>query len=96
MPRLSPESWCQDLVQRADAKTITAAVDGFGKSSGLDLDHLVGKGFDGAATMSGHVSGVSVRLQQLHPRAKYLTHCRNHAIYTRFVNSRFANYRLID
>ena len=41
---------------------------------------LVGKGFDGASTMSGHVSGVSARLQQLHPNAKYFTHCRNHAL----------------
>ena len=64
-------------VQRTDAETITAAVDGFGNSFGLDTDSLVGKGFDGAATMSGHVCGVSARLQQLHPKARYLTHCRN-------------------
>ena len=44
------------------------------------MDSLVGKGFDGAAIMSGHVSGVSVRLQQLHPKARYLTHCRNHSL----------------
>ena len=56
-------------VQRTDAETITAAVDGFGNSYALDTDSLVGKGFDGAATMSGHVSGVSVQLQQLHPKA---------------------------
>lgn len=30
--------------------------------------------------MSGHVSGVSVRLQQLYPNAKYFTHCRSHAL----------------
>lgn len=68
------------MVQRTDAETITAAIDGFGNSCGLDMERLVGKGFDGAATMSGHVSGVSVRLQQLHPKAKYFTHCRNHAL----------------
>lgn len=41
---------------------------------------LVGKGFDGAANMSGHVSGVSTRLQQLYPSARYVTHCHNHAL----------------
>ena len=44
------------------------------------MDKLTGKGFDGAATMSGHVSGVSARLQQQYPNARYFTHCRNHAL----------------
>lgn len=44
------------------------------------MDRLVGKGFDGASIMSGHVSGVSARLQDLYPKAKYFTHCRNHAL----------------
>ncbi len=30
--------------------------------------------------MSGHVSGVSARLHELHPSGRYLTHCRNHAL----------------
>ena len=48
------------LVDRADAETITATVDDFGNSCGLDMVQLlVGKGFDGAATTNGHVSGVS-------------------------------------
>ena len=41
---------------------------------------MVGKGFDGAANMSGHVSGVSARLVAIYPNAKYFTHCRNHAL----------------
>ena len=44
------------------------------------MEKLCGKGFDGAANMSGHISGVSVRLQQAYPNAKYFTHCRNHAL----------------
>ena len=36
--------------------------------------------FDGAANMSGRISGVAARLEQLYPNAKYLTHCRNHAL----------------
>ena len=30
--------------------------------------------------MSGHISGVSARLEQLYPNAKYFTHCHNHAL----------------
>ena len=74
-------------VQRTDAEMITAAVDRFGNSCGLDMESLVGKGFDGAATMSGQASGLSVRLQQLHPKARYLTHCRNHSLILAIVAS---------
>lgn len=63
-----------------NAETITLPIVSLANSAGLNLDKLVGKGFDGASTMSGHVSGVSARLQQLHPNAKYFTHCHNHAL----------------
>ena len=67
-------------IARADAQTITSTVDSFLRQCGLNMVRLVGKGFDGASTMSGHVSGVSVQLQELHPTARYFTHCRNHAL----------------
>ena len=71
-------------VPRADAAMITSAVDGFANSCGLNMvrlvGRLVGKGFDEASTMSRHVSGVSARLQQLYPNAKYFTHCCNHIL----------------
>lgn len=66
-------------VPSISAEVLTTAIDDFLKKSGLDLAKLVGKGFDGASNMSGHVSGVSARLRELHPKAKYYTHCRNHA-----------------
>ena len=76
---------CEDFLgfcalASTDAGSITSAIVEFSKSCGLDMSKLVGKGFDGAANMSGHVSGVSVRLEQLYPKAKYFTHCRNHAL----------------
>ena len=67
-------------VPKADVVTIISVVDGFANSCGLNMFRLVSKGFDGASTMSGHVSGVTARLQQLYPNAKYFTHCRNHAL----------------
>ena len=63
-----------------DAATITSTIVAFMNDCGLSMAKLTGKGFDGAATMSGHVSGVSARLQQLYANAKYFTHCRNHAL----------------
>ena len=68
-------------VPTADAGTITSAVDDFANSCGLNMVCLVGKGFDRASTMSEHVSGLSVQLQQLYPNVKYFfTHCRNHTL----------------
>ena len=64
----------------ANAEAIISAIIGLVEGAGLSMDQLVGKGFDGASTMSGHVSGVSVRLRNLYPKAKYFTHCRNHAL----------------
>lgn len=63
-----------------DSGTITSAIVDFENSCGLDMSKLIGKAFDGAASMGGHVSGVSVRLEELYPKAKYSTHCRNHAL----------------
>ena len=42
---------------------------------GLNMTWLAGKGFDGAFNMSGYISGVSARQEQLYPNAKYFTHC---------------------
>ena len=67
-------------VPSTDAETITSAIVTFINNCGLNTTRLVGKGFDGASNMSGHISGVSARLEQLYPNAKYFTHCHNHAL----------------
>ncbi len=67
-------------VAKTDAATLTSELVSFLKHCGLCMEKLVGKGFDGAANMCGRLSGVSTRLKQLYPNAKYLTHCRNHAL----------------
>ena len=67
-------------VTSTDSQTLTNAIVNFLVSKGLDMKKLVGKGFDGAANMSGCISGVSTRLTQLYPNAKYFTHCRNHCL----------------
>jgi hypothetical protein len=76
---------CEDFIgfcylPLTNAETITTTMITFLKNCDLNMDKLVGKGFHGAATMSGHVSGVSTTLQQEYPNAKYFTHCQNHAL----------------
>ena len=67
-------------VSVANAEPMTSAIVGLVEGVGLTMAQLVGKGFDGASTMSGHVSGVSARLQELYPNVKYFTQCCNHAL----------------
>lgn len=45
----------------------------------LDMAKLVGQGYDGAANMSGHLSGVQTRIRQLYPKARYV-HCASHRL----------------
>ncbi len=44
---------------------------------GLDLDNMIGQGYDGARNMSGVYSGVQTRISNQLPRAQYV-HCRAH------------------
>lgn len=48
-------------------------------SLGIDLEKLVGQGYDGASTMSGCRTGVQTRISELHPKAMYV-HCASHCL----------------
>lgn len=72
---------CEDFlgfcsVSSTDAETITSTMVAFMSDCGLNMEKFVGKGFDGAANMTGHISGVSTRLQQIFQKAKYFTHLK--------------------
>jgi len=45
----------------------------------LDLDCLVGQGYDGAAVMSGQYKGVRSLISEKYPRAKFV-HCSAHTL----------------
>lgn len=53
----------------------------------VDLKKWRGKGFDGASAMSGHRTGVTTRIAEILPHAKYFTHCRNHCLNLVIVNT---------
>lgn len=46
---------------------------------GLNLHKCIGQGYDGAANMAGHVSGVQVRIKELYPKMMYV-HCSSHRL----------------
>lgn len=76
---------CEDFLgfvklKVANAETITDEIVNKMSRWGVDLTHLRGKGFDGANTMSGHISGVQARISDKFPRAKYFTHCSSHCL----------------
>lgn len=65
---------------KTDAKTITDTMISTLKDYNLDLTKWRGKGFDGAATMSGVLNGVQARITKHFPNAKYFTHCKSHCL----------------
>ena len=74
-------------LEKVDAEGITDSLLTKLREWKVELGKLRGKGFDGASAMSGHISGVTKRILQALPQAKYFTHCRNHCLNLVLVNS---------
>lgn len=64
-----------DLTGKALASTILNSLRGHG----FDLNLLCGQGYDGAASMSGHLNGVQAFIRQTAPKALYV-HCSAHSL----------------
>lgn len=64
-----------DLTGKALASTILSSLRGHG----FDLNLLCGQGYDGAASMSGHLNGVQAFIRQTVPKALYV-HCSAHSL----------------
>ena len=62
------------LIDKPDAETIAASLKDILLRYSLDLDDCFWQAYDGAATMSGHLSGVAARLQNENPIA-FRIHC---------------------
>jgi hypothetical protein len=73
-------SVCIRYVLRGSKATITSTLMESLKSWGLDMSKLRGKGFDGASTMSGAISGAQTRIQEMYTKAKYFTHCSSQCL----------------
>ena len=53
---------------------------------GLNIDLIVGQGYDGGSNMRGSSKGVQARIKELNPRAMY-THCFAHSLNRALVNA---------
>ena len=60
-----------------DAETISQEILNVTEKYGLEMQKLVGQGYDGCSTMAGEVSGVQQRIRDLYPKA-YFMHCTSH------------------
>jgi hypothetical protein len=61
-------------LQAVDAESIAQVILNHMRHIGLDLQKIIGQGYDGATTMSGHISGVQKRIRDVLPKAVYV-HC---------------------
>ena len=66
-------------VRSTDAATITEALQSFISQNQIDVNRMIGQGYDGAATFAGKVSGVYKRMQTLAAHAIYI-HCSCHRL----------------
>ena len=66
-------------VERMDAKTIANALMTKLKSYRMDMNNLVGQGYDGASVMSSGRNGVQAKVAAQCPNAVYV-HCRSHVL----------------
>ena len=73
-------------LERVRASDITTAIVNTLEGLGLSLNELRGQGYDGAATMSGHKSGVQKQIRDRQPKAVY-THCAGHSLNLVIVSS---------
>jgi hypothetical protein len=64
-----------DVRGRSLAETIVDTL----KSRGINMQGLIGQGYDGAAAMSGHLNGVRTAIQEQYPMALYV-HCAAHSL----------------
>ena len=61
------------------AETLFKLITEFLESENLKISNLRGQCYDGAANMSGEISGLQTRIQKLEPRALYV-HCSAHSL----------------
>ena len=64
-----------DLSGQGLAKTIIENL----QSAGINLDFLIGQGYDGAASMSGHLNGAQAVIRKKYPKAIFV-HCSAHSL----------------
>ncbi len=81
MERDVPEEHFIEILplKKANAESIYSALVEYCREKNIQLERLIGMGFDGDATFSGDKTGVQRRLKELSPHA-LLVHCCCHVL----------------
>lgn len=66
-------------LQEFDASFITQTILEACTNLNIDMNKCVGQGYDGCATMAGHISGVQKRINNVYPMANFF-HCASHRL----------------
>ncbi|KMQ93995.1 52 kda repressor of the inhibitor of the protein kinase-like protein [Lasius niger] len=66
-------------LQELNSKSISETIIRFLENCDLDLNRLVGQGYDGCAAMAGHISGVQKLINDKYPMALFF-HCASHIL----------------
>lgn len=66
-------------VQELNAQAISETIIHFLQDCDLDLNKLVGQGYDGCAAMAGHIGGVQKIINDKYPLALFF-HCASHVL----------------
>lgn len=78
-PYVREDFLCFTSITDLTAENISKIILDICTTLGLNMDKLVGQGYDGCSTFSGHISGVHERIQKLYPKAIYV-HCASHRL----------------
>lgn len=70
---------CFTSLTDLSAENISKVILDICNSLGLNMNKMIGQGYDGCSTFSGHISGVHERIQELYPKAIYV-HCAAHRL----------------
>ncbi|CAH0558722.1 unnamed protein product [Brassicogethes aeneus] len=66
-------------LEKLNADSIACSILEFLEKSGLNMDKLVGQGYDGCSTMAGQIHGVQKIIQDKYKKAFYF-HCASHRL----------------
>ena len=73
-------------LKEMNTETITTVLMDYLVQKELSLSHLVGMGFDGAATFSGRITGVQARIKKHSPFVIYV-HCHCHQLQLAYIQA---------
>ena len=68
----------EELSESTDEEIATKLLESL-SSYGLDLEKLLGQGYDGCASVKGHINGVQAHVKRQYPTAIYI-HCASHVL----------------